>query len=296
MDETVDNKVQDDQVSVHAPHQDTKKLPQIIASLAAAGGGFAVGLALGWPSPAASRFGVDGSNFPISKSEFDSSASIITLGTLVSCLPIGMLMKIFGRKWTMIGLVVPFMVGWILVIWASNMTMLLIGRFSLGLAGGAFCIAAPQYSSEVASKEVRGTVGSFFQLMMVSGILLSYLIGAFLPIQTTGMVSAIFPLVFGLVFFFMPESPVYLVIKGRENDAGRSLKWLRGASYDPQYEINELKADIARRESHQVSLVEVLKRRATIRALIIAFGLMTFQVCNRRRKCVIWRALSNIDM
>lgn len=87
--------------------QQTTKFRQIIASMAAAGGAFAVGAALGWPSPAASRF-KSPDYFDITKSESDSAASIITLGTLVSCLPVGMLMKKFGRKSTMMGLVVVF--------------------------------------------------------------------------------------------------------------------------------------------------------------------------------------------
>lgn len=73
--------------------------------------------------------------------------SIIQVGCAVSCLPIGILMNIFGRKWTMLSLVVPFLIGWALVIWAQNFTMLVIGRFVIGLAGGAFCVSAPQYSS-----------------------------------------------------------------------------------------------------------------------------------------------------
>jgi predicted MFS family arabinose efflux permease len=114
--------------------QKTTKSRQIIASLASAGGAFAVGTALGWPSPAASRL-VAPEYFDVTQSESDTVASIITLGTLVSCLPVGMLMKKFGRKSTMMGLVVPFAIGWIMVIWAQNLIMLLIGRFFLGLAG-----------------------------------------------------------------------------------------------------------------------------------------------------------------
>lgn len=94
--------------------------------------------------------------FDINQSQFEWAASIITIGCAVSCLPIGIMMKKFGRKWTMISLVVPFMIGWVLVIWAQNLAMLLSGRFMLGLAGGAFCVSAPQYSSEIAEKEVRG--------------------------------------------------------------------------------------------------------------------------------------------
>jgi MFS family permease len=41
---------------------------------------------------------------------------------------------------------------WILLIFAHNFWMLLVGRFFLGLVGGAFCILAPLYSAEIAEK------------------------------------------------------------------------------------------------------------------------------------------------
>lgn len=197
----------------------------------------------------------------------------------------------------MISLVVPFTIGWALVIWAQNFIMLMIGRFLLGLAGGAFCVSAPQYSSEISEKEIRGIVGTFFQVLINGGILFVYVIGAFLDIFLTNIICAIVPLVFGLIFFFMPESPgnkmlcwvelfislnrfiflVYLVIEKREEDARKSFNWLRGQKYDPQSEIDDLKAEAEEAERNKVSFGKVLKQRATKRALLIGFGLMFFQ-------------------
>jgi MFS family permease len=186
-------------------------------------------------------------------------------------------MKKFGRKWTMLGLVLPFIIGWALVIWAQNFVMLLIGRFVIGLAGGAFCVSAPQYSAEIAEKEIRGIVGTFFQLLIIAGILFAYIIGAFLSVFWASVIGGVIPLVFAAIFFFMPESPVYLVIEKRESDAIKSYKWLRGESYNPQEEIDELKQDLLERTQNNVSLKEVFGRRATRKALIIGFGLMFFQ-------------------
>ena len=263
--------------SFNVSSQTTVKWPQIVAGLSAAGGAFAVGAALGWPSPASSLIGHNDRYFPITASQFGWVASIITLGCAVSCLPIGFLMNKFGRKKTMLSLVVPFMVGWLLVIWAQNFPMLMTGRFILGLAGGAFCVSAPQYSAEIAEKEIRGVLGTFFQLLVIAGILFSYTVGAFAPIFITSIVCSIIPLVFGAIFCFMPESPVYLVIQKRESEAVQSYKWLRGSSYEPQSEIDELKQDILESENNKVSMKEVFGRKSTIRALTIGFGLMFFQ-------------------
>ena len=258
--------------------QQTSKWPQVVAGLSANGGAFAVGTALGWTAPAGPRL-VEGDDqyFQISQSRFDWTASIIAIGCAVSCLPIGILMKKFGRKWSMISLVVPFLIGWSLVAWAQNFMMLLIGRFMIGLAGGAFCVSAPQYSSEIAEKEIRGIIGTFCVSMINVGILFVYIIGAFASVFWTSIACLIIPVIFGLVFFFMPESPVYLVAENRDEDAIKSFKWLRGNNYNPQNEIAELKFEILENSKRTSSLKEVLGKRATIHALLIGFGLMFFQ-------------------
>lgn len=260
------------------PVQETIKWPQIVAALSAAGGALAVGAALGWPSPAGPRLVAgDERYFEIDQSSFDFTGSIITIGCAVSCIPIGVLMNKFGRKWTMISLVLPFMVGWGLVTWAQNFTMLLIGRFMLGLAGGAFCVSAPQYSAEIAEKEIRGIVGTFFQVLINVGILFVYIVGAFVTVFWTNIICAIIPLAFGLIFFFMPESPVYLVAQKRNDDAVATYKRLRGSSYDPQHEIDDLRKELEENEKSQISFFEIVKRKSTKRALLIGFGLMFFQ-------------------
>ena len=254
------------------------KWPQHVAGLSAAGGAFAVGVALGWPSPLGPKFVDDNEgNFKIDENAFNFVASILTIGCAVSCLPVGFLMKKFGRKWTMIALVVPFTLGWGLVAFAQNYAMMLVGRFFLGFAGGAFCVSAPQYGSEIAEKEIRGTIGTYCVLLINGGILFVYIIGAYLSVFWASIICGIVPIAFGAIFVFMPESPHYLIIENRNDEASKSLKWLRGAHYNPQLEIDELKKEFLENESHKGSFSELLKKRGTRHALLIGFGLMFFQ-------------------
>ena len=43
------------------------------------------------------------------------------------------------------------------------------------------------------------------------------------------------------MMFFMPESPYYLLLRGREDDARKALQWLRGKDYDVEPEMEEMK-------------------------------------------------------
>lgn len=54
-----------------------------------------------------------------------------------------------------------------------------LGRVLTGLAGGAYSIIVPLYTSEIAEKEIRGTLGTYFQLQIVMGILFTYVAGKY---------------------------------------------------------------------------------------------------------------------
>lgn len=258
--------------------QTTLRWPQYLAGFGASLGAFASGTGLGWSAPATPRLVNEQQYFPITQVQMDLASSVLTIGLALSCLPVGYLMNTFGRKWTMIGSVLPYMIGWSLLIWAQNFSMLLIGRFFLGLAGGAFCVSAPQYSAEITEKEIRGIVGTFFQLLIIAGILFVYIIGANTTVYRMNIICSIFPLIFGCFFFFMPESPVYLVAKNRIDEAEEAIKWLRGDHYDPYMEIEQLKSELyGKVDNIKPSYKEVFSRRATKQSIIIIFGVKIFQ-------------------
>lgn len=196
---------------VHAYTENKSRvIPQYVAALAAAGGAFAAGTVLGWTSPAQSKKEA-AYDFAISAEQFSWVSSFMTLGAACVCIPIGFLINMIGRKWTMLFLVLPFVLGWALLIWAQNLGMMYAARFILGISGGAFCVTAPMYTGEIAQKDIRGTLGSFFQLMITIGILFVYGVGAGLNVFWMSIVCALIPIIFGVIFFFMPESPTYLV-------------------------------------------------------------------------------------
>jgi hypothetical protein len=109
------------------------------------------------------------------------------------------------------------------------------------------------------------------------GILVAYIAGAFVSVFWLSIICGIIPLIFAVIFFFMPESPVYLVTEKKIPDAVITYKWLRGEAYNPQWEIDELVKEIDESKASQSSFWDNLKKRATIRAMAISFGVMFFQ-------------------
>ncbi len=110
-------------------------------------GAFSAGTILGWPSPAADKlkaYGHDnGYNFRPSEEDLSWIGGVVGLGAAVMCPVAGILIDVIGRKITMLLLLLPFTIGWFLIIFATNATSMIIGRIFLGVACGGICIAAP---------------------------------------------------------------------------------------------------------------------------------------------------------
>ncbi|XP_057664603.1 facilitated trehalose transporter Tret1 isoform X2 [Diorhabda carinulata] len=255
-----------------------KTLPQYIAALSVCLGAVAAGAILGWTANISDRLkNAEFNDIEITDDALGWIGSFATLGAMVTCFPIGFLCDKIGRKWSCILTVIPFTIGWLLVIFAKNLSMIYAGRFLTGLAGGAFCVAAPIYTAEIAQTNIRGTLGSFFQLLLTVGILIVYVAGAFVTPLTLAVLSAVIPLVFAAVFFFQPETPVYLMKKNNGDGAKKALQRLRGSAYNCDAELKEIQQNIEKSTSEQNSFVEILKTKASIKANIITFGLMFFQ-------------------
>lgn len=251
---------------------------QYFAGLAAAGGALACGAAIGWSSPVQDEFTSENDyGITFSTSEYAWTGSLMTLGAAFVCFPVGVLITTIGPKWTMMLMVILFEIGWGLMIFAQNKIMIFIARFLTGMAGGSFCICAPMYCTAVSQKEVRGIVGSFFQLLITNGVLFAFVFGGFTKAFLFNIICSIPPLVFAVIFIFCPDSPIFLISKDRMEAAQKSMEWLRGKDYDFSSEFNEMKADNAKIKENSVNLGKALCRKVTLKALGLSISLMVLQ-------------------
>ncbi|KAF5279760.1 hypothetical protein FQA39_LY05450 [Lamprigera yunnana] len=254
------------------------RFPQYLAAITVCLGAVATGTALGWTGNIALELkSGEFNDMQISDTEFGWIGSLTNLGAMCICFPIGFICDKIGRKFATLLLTIPFIAGWLLIIFSTNVTMLYIGRFIIGLAGGGFCIAAPLYTSEIAEKNIRGALGSFFQLFVTIGILLSYILGYAVSIRILTIVVAVVPLIFCIAFLFQPETPVYRLKQKRDEEAKAILTRLRGKKYNIDVEIVEIKEALDELEKNNVTIKDSLKKRSTRIAAIVSFSLMFFQ-------------------
>jgi sugar porter (SP) family MFS transporter len=159
--------------------------------------------------------------------------------------------------------------------------MLIISRLFIGLAIGISSFSVPLYIAEISPTHIRGRLVSLFQLLITIGILVSYLsdlafannnnVESWRPMFYMGIIPG-FILLIGM--FFLPETPRWLMSKGREEESRRILK---------RIEEPGLVEDSMQRMKEEV---EKAKERPNFRevfrpwlrtALFIAVGIMFFQ-------------------
>lgn len=138
------------------------------------------------------------------------------------------------------------------------------------------------YIGEIAQSEIRGTLGTMFQLLVTIGILFVYTLGAFVSVKCLTLICLIMPIIFAVVFVWMPESPTYLVHRGKLEEAEKSFRFLRGWKHDNHSEMERLKYEKEQRQmvNQNQSIKVSFSRIEAKKALMIIIGLYVFhQLC-----------------
>lgn len=166
----------------------------------------------------------------LSDEEASWLGSILFLFHICGAIISGYYLEYIGRKKLLFFVGFPLFVGWILLFTAQSVSMLLWGTICMGLGIG--CCEAPviSYIGEISEPHMRGSLSLFAGAAGSMGMLAIFLINAFSDWRTTMLISSGFPIVSILVLAFIPESPTWLVSKGRLSDAEKSLRWVRGWS------------------------------------------------------------------
>lgn len=256
---------------------------QFIAGVTVNLASVALGTCLGWTSPMEPVYtSNDTSVNPLDTipdtGEKAWIGSLVAMGALIAPFIAGPLAGQIGRKLTLLGSSVFFVISWILLLFASSVGLVLAARLIQGFGVGFVMTVQTMYIGEIASNEYRGALGSLMQLCIVSGILYVYVIGPYVSWAALQWACLALPVIFAAAFFFMPETPTYYLTKGKREEAIASLQWLRGKSAEGvQKELEDTAASVEEAMKNKAGVMDIFKSKGTIKALIICSGLISFQ-------------------
>ena len=210
-------------------------------------------------------------------------SSLTCLGALLATPLYLYLTHHLSRKITGYLVAVPFIITWILVIIAETVPVLYVSRFMGGIGCGAAIVFSPVYVVEIAEDSVRGTLGSYLILFCNAGVVFGYLLGSVVSYYTFAYIAILIPVIYLVCYIWLPETPVYLINKGRNDDAERSLRWLRGSK--DQLIQNELAKTVSFIKGRKAlpeasSIKDIFSSIGSRKALIIGTVLVTnLQFC-----------------
>lgn len=254
-----------------------QKWTQYLAAFIATIGGFIAGTTLGWTAPAGPMIENDQYAFKVSPENLAWIGAFMPLGAMLGCPVTAGLVDKLGRKNMMLMLTIPTFVGWGMIIWAESVSWICVGRLLTGFASGSFSVIVPLYTSEIAEKEIRGTLGTYFQLQVTGGILFIYIVGSYFNVFGLSIICAMIPIVYACLVVLIPESPTFHLMKGNVEKARLSLRYFRGPYGTVDQELSLLQDSLAKTERERVPIMEAFQTTPAKRGLFIGLGVMLLQ-------------------
>ncbi|KAM3956448.1 facilitated trehalose transporter Tret1 [Aphomia sociella] len=140
----------------------------------------------------------------------------------------GPLLDHFGRKRALFLVNIPHVMAWLLMHYAWNVPSLFIANALLGIGTGIMEAPSITYVGEISDPSLRGLLTTLTTGFTSSGIFIAYLLGTVLPWRQAALVALTIPLLTMVLVLLVPETPVWLLSKGRKKEALKSLCRLRG--------------------------------------------------------------------
>ncbi|XP_065157433.1 facilitated trehalose transporter Tret1-like isoform X2 [Atheta coriaria] len=229
-----------------------------------------------WPSPSIPKLLNGSHTLKITSNEASWLAVMSLGGSIFGGITAGPFLNRFGRLKAMLFASIPYIIAWLAIAFATHVSILFISRFMVGFVDSLVYTSVPMYIGEIADARIRGLLGSYCAVSLIIGMLLTNSLGLYLSIYTTALISISLPVLMVCNCFGLPESPYFLIMKGRHEDAIKSLKRLKQPEM-VQSEFERLKQAIEAETTNKAKLIDIFRVPYYRKALIITTSLRCFQ-------------------
>lgn len=231
--------------------------------------------------------------FDLSKVGTGFNVGAILVGCAFGAFGAGRLADLIGRRSVMMIAAILFLLSALAAGAAPSSSVFILARFVGGLGVGAASVLSPVYISEVTPASIRGRLSSIQQIMIITGLTGAFVANYALAASAGGSqaefwlgypawrwmfwMQAIPAIIYFLALLFIPESPRYLVARGRQDRARDVLTRLFGAA-EADRKIKEIDASLAA-DHHRPKLSDLVDRSTgKIRKIVwTGIGLAVFQ-------------------
>ena len=191
-------------------------------------------------------------------------SAILATGGVIGALLSGLFARALGRKKSLVLAGFIFSAASLFSALLPSIVILSVCRFLLGFGVGVSSFIVPLYLSETTPASIRGSMGTLFQLMITIGIFLISLTNVFIAktfvTPTTALplmflVVALFALLMFIGSFVLPESPRWLMLKGKKEQAIATLKKILRTQEEINFEIKEIERTLAKSQETGMGII-----------------------------------------
>ncbi|KAM0752616.1 general substrate transporter [Meredithblackwellia eburnea MCA 4105] len=216
------------------------------------------GWLFGWDtavvSPALSNIGTALDHHILTDTQHEWAVASLSVGALFGSLGGGILSDTFGRKPVLQFGDLCFLVGGVLICSSTTLIQFIVGRVIMGVGTGIAAVVSAMFLGELAPSRVRGRLVSIQSVLICAGQFTAYACGAGLENVRHGWIILFalgipFALFQGVAMHWLPESPRFCVIQGRQDIARDTLAKIYPIATPEQVELKlkviQLSADIS---------------------------------------------------
>lgn len=225
---------------------------------------------IAWPSVMIKRLtdenpDLENIGFRLNRYQLSWVVSLLDLGNAISPLFAGILVEKIGRKTALLLNALLCLPTWLLI-FSNKIECLYIARFFIGFSKGVAYTAMPIFIGEISEHNIRGTLGSIPSGFQMVGTLAILLVGNHLSYKGLNIALSVLPIIFFILFTFVPETPYFHAAKKDLKKTEKSLQWYRGKKKDVGDEmkiiIDKTEEDLKSKSGYLELLVEKSNRRA----------------------------------
>ncbi|GMF60562.1 unnamed protein product [Phytophthora fragariaefolia] len=222
--------------------------------------------------------------FDLTDLESESVVSAAVGGAIIGAALSSCGNDVFGRRRVILVSSAMFTAGSVLMAFAESFEELLVGRLVVGIAIGFASMTVPLYIAEVSPPSIRGQLVSLNNACVTGGQFFACVLDAVLANADNGWrymlgLAAIPAFLQLLGFLALPETPRYLMSKGRKEEAWESLVKVRG-TMDVSAEFSHVEDEVERSRYEDTNVLENLRTPSVMRALALGCFLQALaQLC-----------------
>ncbi|CAH2252051.1 facilitated trehalose transporter Tret1-like [Pararge aegeria] len=239
------------------------------------------GLECGWISPTTKILQSEASptGYPLSDNMVSWIASAMSMSAIFGVSLYSYIADAFGRRIGIILIAVPEAISWIIKLSYSSTTTLIMARFFAGLAAGGCFNIVPMYVKEISQDDMRGVLGTMPMLLQTVGLLIMYIIGAYLSYFTVISIVLGFSIFTTVLLLKAPESPAFLVRREKIKEAIETVAFLRGLEKEDKI-VRSIVEGMQKEEEHfktlpNLSILGIIKEKSWRRGItLIMFSFM----------------------